>query len=185
MINSLIEKRYSPRAFSSKELTDEQIAMLFNAARRAPSAMNEQPWRFVYAQKSDLSYPLLFNALLEGNKEWAFTAPMIMVGIAKENYDYKNKPNKFAAYDLGQAMAYLSIQATELGLHLHQMGGFDGEIAKKNLSLPKGYQPFVFAVIGYKGSPEQIPEKFQDGEKNRQPRRGINEIASKKFSEIE
>lgn len=184
MINAIIEKRYSPRAFDSKALSDDQITTLFEAARQAPSAMNEQPWRFIYAQKKDTNYALLFDALLDGNKEWAISAPLIMVGVAKENYDYKNRPNNFANYDLGQAMAYLSIQATELGLHLHQMGGFDAQTAKNNLNLPEGFQPFVYAVIGYKGKPEQIPKKFHEGEQNRTPRKAINEIAAKNYLDL-
>lgn len=50
-VNPVIQKRWSPRAFQDKGLSDEQIATLLEAGRLAPSSFNLQPWRFIYAKK--------------------------------------------------------------------------------------------------------------------------------------
>ena len=49
-IAELIAKRWSPRAFLDKPIEEEKIMSLFEAARWAPSAYNEQPWRFLIAR---------------------------------------------------------------------------------------------------------------------------------------
>ena len=52
-VHELIKKRWSPRAFSSKSVSEQDLLSLFEAARWAPSSYNEQPWRFIVASQSD------------------------------------------------------------------------------------------------------------------------------------
>ena len=52
MINNIIANRKSIRDFDSRLLDEEIIIALFEAARRAPSAFNEQPWRFILADRN-------------------------------------------------------------------------------------------------------------------------------------
>jgi hypothetical protein len=48
-VDPLFVQRWSPRAFTGEALPEATLMSLFEAARWAPSAMNAQPWRFVYA----------------------------------------------------------------------------------------------------------------------------------------
>ncbi|MDH5642223.1 MAG: nitroreductase family protein, partial [Nitrospira sp.] len=52
-VNELISRRWSPKAFSNREIADSQLRSLFEAARWAASSFNEQPWAFVIARKQD------------------------------------------------------------------------------------------------------------------------------------
>ena len=70
--NKTIKNRWSPRAFSDKKVTDEMIALLFEAARWAPSAMNEQPWQYFYSKRDNAKvFNELLEILMEGNRIWA------------------------------------------------------------------------------------------------------------------
>jgi len=164
-IASLIKLRYSPRAFSEKSVSQNELNTLFEAARWAPSSRNEQPWRFVFVVKTEKTrYESLFSVLSEWNQKWVSSAPVLIAAIAKTTFEHKHLPNAHAQYDLGQSVAYFSLQATELGLHLHQMGGFDPQKAKQVLNLPDGFEVITMIALGYKGSLDRIPEEYHQQE---------------------
>lgn len=174
-----IEARWSPRAFDHTPVTLAEIRPLLEAAGAAPSAMNEQPWRFVVASKSENpeGHRALADALVEGNRVWAEKAPVLIAAIAKLKYDRNGNPNPTAVYDLGQAVAYFSLQATDNGLYLHQMGGFDPVKAVENLSIPEGFQPVVFLAVGHLGDANTLPEPLKQRELSRSGRHEVTKIA--------
>jgi len=77
--------RFSPRAMSGENITDEELMTLFDAARWAPSLSNEQPWRFIYALKNTPSFEKFFSFLMEGNKIWCKNASVLIVTISKKD----------------------------------------------------------------------------------------------------
>jgi nitroreductase len=82
-INKLIEDRWSTRAFSSKPVIREQLQSILEAARWAPSAFNEQPWRFILGQKGDSTYDTILSTLIDWNIIWASNASVLILNIAK------------------------------------------------------------------------------------------------------
>ena len=58
----VIKKRRSMRAYADREIEVEKIHSLFEAARWAPSSLNEQPWYYVYATRDQ---ELLWNNIFE------------------------------------------------------------------------------------------------------------------------
>lgn len=177
MLHELIEKRYSPRAFSDKKIEEEKIISLLEAARWSPSSMNEQPWRFIVGVKGEgETYNKIYESLMELNQVWAKNAPALILTIAKNNYDRNNRPNTHAEYDLGQAIANLTFQATALNLYVHQMGGFDPEKAKKLFSIPEGYTAISVSAVGYLGNTEKLPETLQSREKVKRRRKDLSEL---------
>ncbi len=138
MINSLINKRYSPRTFSNKPVDEKLLSELFQAASYAASSRNGQPWRFIYATKENPEdYNRILGCLSEWNQRWAKLAPVLIVSISKTHYEHKNYQNSHSRYDLGQAVAYFGIQAIENDLYIHQMGGFSETKAKEVLNIPE------------------------------------------------
>ena len=62
----------------------ETLALLFEAARWAPSSFNEQPWGFVFAMRDDReSFDRIFDCLVPGNQTWAHTAAVLMISVAR------------------------------------------------------------------------------------------------------
>jgi nitroreductase len=161
-ILDVIYTRRSRRAYSSQPIEKEKIDSLFEAARWAPSSMNEQPWAYIYATKDQ---PELWNklaeALNESNRVWAQHAPLLILSMARKTHIRNGVVNGAAKYDTGAANAFLSIQATELGLNVHQMGGFDRQRVIENLNIPDTHEPIVIMAIGYPGDAEALPENFK------------------------
>jgi nitroreductase len=161
-ILDVIQQRRSRRAYSDKPVEGEKIQSLFEAARWAPSSVNEQPWLYIYATKDqpDL-WGKIFESLNDSNKVWVTHAPLLIVSLVRKNHIRNDRPNLSARYDLGGANAFLSLQATHLGLNVHQMGGYNAEVLKTNLNVPDSYEPVVVLAIGYTGETEALPESLR------------------------
>ena len=149
-IHELLARRWRPRAFSPRPVEAEKLAQLFEAARWAPSSYNAQPWAFIVATREDAEgYTRLLSTLVEPNRQWAQQAPVLILAVAKLDYNHVARPNRHAFYDLGQAVANLTVQSTSLDLHIHQMGGFDPGAARDLFAIPKGYEPVSVLALGY------------------------------------
>lgn len=160
-----IQIRRSKRAYSDRPIEPEKIQSLFEAARWAPSSMNEQPWVYIYATKEQPSlWSKLFDALADSNKIWAERAPLLIMSLVRKNFVRNEKPNGSARYDLGAANAFLTLQATHLGLNVHQMGGFDRQQATVNLNVPDTHEVAVMIAVGYSGDPDMLPENLKERE---------------------
>lgn len=158
----VIQKRRSRRAYADTMVEAEKIRSLFEAARWAPSSLNEQPWFYVYATRDQTDlYNKIFDTLNEGNKSWAKHAPLLILSMARKNFLRFNSPNPAARYDLGAANAFLSLQAAHLDLNVRQMAGFDAELITKNLAIPDTLEPVIVMAIGYTGDVENLPEKLK------------------------
>jgi nitroreductase len=176
-ISEVLAKRWSPRAFADKPVTNETISQLFEAARWAPSAFNEQPWRFMVATKEHpTEYQKVLSCLVEFNQMWAQSAPVLLIVVASENFERNGKPNHHAWYDTGQAMATLTVQATILDLYIHQMAGFSPEKARETFNIPAGYEAIAAAAIGYMGDADQLPDQMRQGELAPRTRKALSEV---------
>ena len=121
-IEEILRRRWSPRAFSERMVETEKLKRLFEAVRWAPSSFNEQPWSFIVATKQKQEeHARLLSCLVEKNQQWAHLAPVLMVSIARSNFEKTGKPNRHAFHDVGLAMGNLLVEATALGLCVHQM----------------------------------------------------------------
>ena len=149
-VHDLIRSRWSPKSFSSQEISDDDLRTVFEAARWSASSYNEQPWRFFVARRSDeAGFQKLLNLLVPANRAWAQSAPVLVITAAKKTFSHNHSPNYYALHDTGQALANLSMQATALGLHVHAMGGFDHELARKELHIPDDYEVGAALALGY------------------------------------
>ena len=155
----------------------DKLRSLFEAARWAPSSNNEQPWQFVMATKNTPSeYDRLFQCLKEGNKKWAHLAPVLMLSVARLNFEDEGRPNRHAFHDTGMAVFSLVVQATALGLMVHQMAGFDAEKARTDLKIPDGHEPVAMIAIGYPGDPDLLQEPYRTREFRPRERKPISEF---------
>ena len=160
-------RRWSPRAFEERHVPAADLASLFEAARWSPSCFNEQPWLFVYgaAGDDDAGRDQVFDLLVEGNQAWAKRAPVLGVVFAKRTFTGNGKPNRWAGFDSGLASMALTLQAQELGLSVHFMGGFDAGGAAEALGLDgNDWEPMAAFAIGYQGDKSVLPEGLQERE---------------------
>ncbi|GAA1611843.1 nitroreductase family protein [Leucobacter chromiireducens] len=159
-----LAERWSPRAFDASHAFDKgALRGVFEAARWAPSANNSQPWRFILARRGSESFAKIEDTLAGFNKMWAGSAAALVVNIA-EVADAEGNPQPWAEYDLGQAVAHLSVQAHAEGLYVHQMGGFDRAAISAAFGLEERFVPVSVMVIGAIGAVEQLPEPLRERE---------------------
>ena len=176
-IHDLLARRWSPRSFAEQSVESDKLASLFEAARWAPSSSNEQPWRFVVATKDDrAAYDRLLACLLEGNRKWAFRAPVLLLSLACMQFEDDGKPNRHAFHDAGMALENLLLQATALGLAAHPMAGFNIEQARADLKIPSGFEPVAMIAVGYPGEPALLPDYLQQREANPRERKPLTEL---------
>ena len=172
-ILDVIRERWSPRAFDpARPIAPGDLKRLFEAARWAPSSFNEQPWRFVVADRGRhaTAFVALLDTLEPVNRQWAQRAPVLVLVAVTLTLQRTGQVNPIAWYDVGQAVGFLMLQATGLGLGIRQMEGFDHERARHVCEIPPAFEPGVMMAIGYAGEPELLPtEKDRAGEL--QPRR--------------
>ncbi len=175
-VNLLIEQRWSPRAYSEKPIEKERINSMLEAARWAPSAFNEQPWRFLVGMKGDETYQKILETLVEWNRTWAGKAPVLVLNLAKKTFTRNGKKNVMFKYDLGQAVAFMCLEAVNHGLYAHQMSGFDPERAAQIFHIPDDYQAVTVTAFGYYGDADNLPEDMHKAEMAKRERKPLQEI---------
>ncbi|MCG5470796.1 nitroreductase family protein [Micromonospora sp. LAH09] len=170
-LTPLLAYRWSPRAFDpSAELTPDEAASLLEAARWAPSTENRQPWRFAIGHRDDETWKRILVSLPGSDQGWARHAATLVVG-AHAGVDAER-----AAYDLGQAIAHLTVQATALGLHVRQLTRFDQAGLTTELDLPGDVRPLVVAAVGQLGDPFALPADLRAQEVGLRHRRPVADL---------
>lgn len=154
----VFHERWSPRAFSDREVSRESLSKVFEAARWAASSSNEQPWRFIVGLRGSETYENIRKSLAGFNQQWAPMAPVLIVGAANSKFSRNGVENRFALYDLGAAASYMSLQAASMGLATHQMGGFDQVKARELLGIPADYVIGSVIALGYQDDPEKLAD---------------------------
>jgi nitroreductase len=164
-IHELLSKRWSPRAYAEELLADEEVARLFEAARWAPSSYNEQPWAFLVAGRGDQEvFGRALKGLVDVNQVWAQSAGLLAFGLARPTFVKGDRPNRHALYDLGGAVAQLTVQATSMGLFVHQLAGIDPDRVRADHGVPDDWEVVVGLAIGRYGDIEKLPEVYAERE---------------------
>jgi nitroreductase len=175
-ISDVLAERWSPRSYDASVPLDEQkLTAALEAARWAPSAANSQPSRFIVARRGSDVFDTIVDNLMGFNKVWTTSASALIVGIA-EMTDVDGKPRPWARYDLGQAMAHLSVQAHHDGLHVHQMGGIDADGLRAAFAIDERFEAVSVAAIGVLASADALPEALRERENAPRTRLPLSEL---------
>jgi len=178
----ILRDRRSIRAFDpSHELSPDVLETLLEAARWCPSAGNSQPWAFLVGQRSDPAHTVFVRLLAGSVRRWApdasalvFTLHRTASGPEADALPYSD----YALYDLGQAVAHLTIQAASLGLATHQFAAFDHSGLAAAAAVPPHWQVTTGIAIGVGIESEVRPrdrrplEEFVYGARFGEPRPG-------------
>ena len=154
--------RWSPRAYDEKEVPEDVLYGVFEAARWAPSASNEQPWRFIIARTKE-DREKFYPFIMDGNRIWCEKAPVLAVLIGNK-ITSKGQPNGSVAFDSGAAWSYLALEAARKGLVTHAMGGIFKDKAREILDIPEEYEVYAAISIGYEGKKDELAETLQERE---------------------
>ena len=179
-ILDVIRQRWSPRAFDpAREVSPSDLRRLFEAARWAPSSFNEQPWRFVVAdrRRSPATFAAVHASLVPANRLWSAEVPVLVLVAVRTTLERDDAMNSHAWYDAGQAVAFLALQATATGLAVRQVQGFDRDDARRACEVPAPFEPALILAIGYAGDPDALTvDKHRAAERAPRERRSIAEF---------
>ncbi len=175
-VHPLITQRWSARAFTSEPVTADQIRTIVEAASWAPSAMNEQPWRYRYALKGDPWFDRLWTCLNTGNQPWAWNAGTLVVCSGMKLLSRNGQLNHAWQHDVGAANTLLLLQAVSMNIYGHLMGGFDHARANDLLAIdPAQEEIMCMLALGHLGHAEDLPEPFRTRELTPRTRRTLEQ----------
>jgi len=158
-LHPLLARRWSPTAFdAAQEVTQAEVELLLEAARWAPSAGNSQPWAFLVARRGDDAHARLVPHLAPSAARWAPSASLLVVNLCHrfvEGTDWEF--SEFAAYDLGQAVAHMTVQAQALGLYARQFRAFQQAGVAAAFDVPAHWQVTSMSAFGRLPATEEPP----------------------------
>lgn len=163
-IDKIFLDRWSPRAMTGESIPQEELMVLFEAARWAPSSYNNQPWRILYARRDSEHWPIFFDLMAEFNQGWAKNAAALLLFISKTTFDFNGEASVTHSYDTGAAWENLALQGWLKGLVVHGMQGFDYDRARTALNIPEGFQVEAMAAVGRPADPQTLPPDLLEKE---------------------
>jgi nitroreductase len=159
----LLRDRRSVRAYDGTHvLTDDELTVLLEAARWSPSAGNSQPWAFLVGRRDDEAHRAFVELLAPSVRRWAtaasvlvFTLNQVASGPEEDALGYSD----YAQYDLGQAVAHLTVQASALGLGVHQFAAFDHDGLARLAGVPPHWRVTTGVAVGRPVESELVPRE--------------------------
>ncbi|TGD88372.1 nitroreductase [Mycolicibacterium sp. CH28] len=150
MVHPVILRRHSPVKFDPDAVaSDVAVDTILDAARLAPSAGNSQPWSFIVGRRGDRVHARIVRHLAGSSSRWAPDASVIVVNVARvlvDETDYEY--SEFSRYDLGQAVAHMTLQALAIGFDAHQFRAFDRDDVAREFSVPRAWEVTSMTAFG-------------------------------------
>lgn len=177
-LHPLIVNRWSPRALEATHvISDEDLRAILEAARLAPSAFNEQPWRYFVGKRGDETFNQILAGLGEFNQTWAKNSSALML-VCGTKQRANGDPHPSFQYDVGLSVSQATFEAHHRGFVSHQMTGFNHDAMCKSFDLTT-LEPVVVVAIGTQGDVEKLPEQMAEREKAKPSRKALSEIVLK------
>jgi nitroreductase len=158
----LFIKRHSGISFDASRYVDNtQLKSLIEAARWSPSSFNDQPWNFIICDRLQTpeAYEKALASIFGTQQDWVQNAPVLVIVVARTKFSYNNDFNEWAEYDTGAAALSFSLQATDLNLMTHQLGGFDPDVIRVDFGIPEDHKPMAIIALGYESADEEPQER--------------------------
>ena len=165
-VDPLFIGRWSPRAFTGEAIDGQDLLTAFEAARWAPSSLNAQPWRFVFARRGQARFADFLDLLAERNRQWAHKAGALVFFLSDSQVAYKDKvmPSPSHAFDTGAAWANFAHQLHLLGYATRAIGGFDRARAPEVLGAPASFHVHAAVAVGRPAEAHTLPDTFRERE---------------------
>ena len=138
----LMQRRSSVRSYQDRPVETEKLRQVLEAARVAPSACNNQPWRFVVVTDKALQTRI--------SARWAALAPVIIVAVGDHGSSWRRRDGKdHADIDVAIAVDHMTLMAAELGLGTCWVCAFDAAACAAALGLAGHEEAIALLPVGY------------------------------------
>ena len=154
-VRDAIARRVSCRAYQPKPVPQAQLMQILEAARLAPSACNQQPWRFAVVRDLELRRRIVEEGFLPGIKmTWALDAPVhVVIGMERSFVTHRLAASvsgvDYPWVDIGIAGEHLVLAATELGLGTCWIGWIKPRVVARIVGWPASVKPVIVITVGY------------------------------------
>jgi nitroreductase len=139
-----IRTRRNVRSYADRQISQEDLDKILEAARRSPSSVNEQRWDFVVCTDR--------GQLEELSKVWRHaahvaTSAATVALIAPDSDDPRTRCS--IEFDLGQATMSMMLAAADLGIGSGHASVADQDLARRILGHPEDRHCAYLIAFGY------------------------------------
>ena len=162
-LKEIVTKRRSVRAYEDRPVPEKSLRNILEAARLAPSARNDQSWKFVVVREDKRRQEL---ARAADNQGFVAEAPVVIAAVATEPERIMGCGVPSYAVDLSIAVTHMILAAVDEGLGTCWLGAFSQQRVKEILKIPGKYRVVALLTLG-----------FPMGEMKVKTRKSLEEIA--------
>ena len=148
-----IRARKSVRAFLDRPVEEETLRRVFDAARGAPSARNDQEWRFVAVRERQTRERIAEEA---ARQPFIGTAAVLLACCAETDGRLMRCGQAAYTIDVAIAMDHLTLAAAAEGLGTCWIGSFDEGLVKRILGIPDAVRVVQLMPLGYPVDPSPV-----------------------------
>jgi nitroreductase len=157
---AVIKKRRSVRKYLKKDVSDDLIEKILEAARFAPSAGNYQPWEFIVVKNEDVKKNLVAAAF---NQNWMLEVPVFIVACTNVRLAgavYGERGSRlYGIQGVSAAIENMLLAAESLGLATCWIGAFSEVVVARMLDCPEYVRPCAIITLGYPAEEPKVPPK--------------------------
>ena len=159
-VTEAIETRRSIRSYKDRQIEEDKLERVLEAARLAPSAKNLQEWKFIVV-KDKLTRQKLASAAK--NQKFVGEAPVVIAACAVETEHVMTCGQLCYPIDLAIAVDHMTLKAVEEDLGTCWIGAFHEDEVKEILNIPEKVRVVALLPIGYpEYVPSQTPRKMRE-----------------------
>ncbi len=145
-VHEAIKNRRSVRAYKSDPIPEQSLRKVLEAARLAPSAHNDQDWKFIIIKDIKKKKQL---AQAARSQSFIAEAPVVIAAVALNPERVMSCEVPAYAINLAIAVDHMTLQACEQGLGTCWIGAFSQEEVKKVLKIPDKYKVVALLPLGF------------------------------------
>jgi len=149
-IDELISTRHSVRDFLPDPIPDEDLSMILEAGRLAPSAQNRQPWRYlVYTDPARIKELARNCGLIGLSNFFIKKAPCLVVACADTRSNVRINGQDYYLVDTAISLHQMVLAAWERGIGSCWLAAFSEKRLRAHLDIPKSWRVVALCPFGY------------------------------------
>ncbi len=175
-IAELISSRHSVRDFLPDPIPEENLQLILEAGRLAPSAQNRQPWRYlVFTDPERISSLAKHCGLIGLSNFFIRKAPCLVVACADTKSNVRINGQDYYLVDTAISLHQMVLAAWDMGIGSCWLAAFSEKRLRGYLDIPKSWRVVALCPFGYpadKGMYSKVLSSFA-GSKDRLPAQKI------------
>lgn len=162
-----IDNRVSVRRYEDRPIPDDVLRRVLDAGRRAPSARNQQAWKFIAVRRHEA--PELFAKVADACEQgWQEQAAVIVAVVSTEPDRVMYCGVPAGPVDCAIAVDHMSLAAVAEGLGHCWIGHFRQDDVRELLAVPEPMEVIELMTLGYPAGPTEKDK----------PRKSFDEVVS-------